>query len=208
MIYYIIEKTFRNIFIVLFCILLYSIIFTTNIHYDRYTDARIISEKIEKTRNDNCDSPSHSHYYGIYNVVKWSGVDANGVRQEFTTKFKCGEDSNDGTSYNEIKNKHIGKIHKCCQSNCLWLITFAVMMIWLIIAGTAEYFSEDINDINKLKFYIFYHLAKFGDYHVEYLDSFIENKNYTRKQIISYSDIKNAFDNYIKQKLSIVNIQD
>ena len=206
---YIFRRIVLVAFIIMSLILIWSLFGPTDYHYTRYKDVRIISEKIESIRNPECIDKNHPHYYINSNVVTWKGVDSKGNICEFTTDFDSDGDSFNGTcgtSYYDIKDKHIATIHNCFKSGMTW-VGFIITLVFFICSYCTEdldfgYDWEDAEPINNWRFCVWGFLSKFMGYDPNIVDKVIEHYKYrNNNKIKRYKDLFNKYNEEYKNSI-------
>ena len=195
---------FRRIILILFFIS--SIFFAWTIfgpneyHYTNYHDVKIVSEKTEMVRNNNCSDKSHSHYMEKQIVVDWRGTNCDGETERFTTYFDDEDDSVNGVSYKDLKNGiasdyNVGK-------SLGTIFGYLVLMILFVAAYCAEDLSYDYTrserrDIRELRIMLWGIFAKFCGYDTKIIKNICDSLyEQTSDAIPDYCDL---FEMYHKE---------
>lgn len=138
---YIFTRLIALMFYAISAIQIYSFIFDTNIHFTKYHDVDIVSEKIDTIRDIN------GGVLGIQRCVVWRGTDSHGVRELHKTEDMSKSD------YNRIKTEHKIKFVNC-TGIIIWiaLILFSLLFACFVLNEdlTFDYDYDDTIAINNM----------------------------------------------------------
>lgn len=207
MVDYIFRRLICIAFFIVTGVMLYSFTFDTDIHFIKYHDIHIISEKpCIRTKNYIDGRISKQMAYD----VKWSGLDSDGKRVEFTNRLSDSDDR-----YKDIKFNHKYKTFNHGLSLGLWLAWLALMAFYyglVYCEKPSDYNSNERNSINKLllnvsrRLFIFFGfdsdiVIKFFNSKFNKSDNVIYRDLYTFRTIFKeFLEYKNNLDNQSKKR--------